>query len=60
MTNDLLNLIDKKRGNESTQFADRGTVTATYTGPYVGYISNNKIVWRNVLYIPESKEVFYP
>jgi hypothetical protein len=60
MTNDLLNLIDKKRGNESTQFADRGTVTATYTGPYVGYISNNKIVWRNVLYILESKEVFYP
>ena len=44
MTNDLLNLIDKKRGNEWIQFADRGTVTATYKDPYVGYISNNKIV----------------
>jgi len=55
MTNALSSLIDKIRCEEIIQFADGGTVTATYKGTYVGYINNNEITLRNVLYIPKFK-----
>jgi len=56
MTNALSSLIDKIRCEEIIQFADGGTVTATYIGTYVGYINNNEITLRNVLYIPKFKK----
>jgi len=55
MTNNFYTLIDKRKYNEIIQFADGNTIAGTYIGTYIGYINNNEIKSKNVLYIPEFK-----
>lgn len=55
MTNNLEILQDITKNKEDISFADGGSVTATYKGTYRGYIYNNKITLKNVLYVPSFK-----
>jgi len=56
MTNNSDTMIDKRKCNEIIQFADGDTIAVTYIGSYIGYINNNEIKLKNVLYIPEIKD----
>jgi len=55
MTNDLKSLENVVEHEEVISFADGGKVIATHKGDYLGYINDNKITLRDVLYVPAFK-----
>ena len=57
MTHNLECLHNIHKHQESISFADGGTVKSKYIGTFTRYINENKIILKNILYIPSFKEV---
>jgi len=55
MTHNKKCLHNIRKHYEIISFADGGTVRSECIGTYIGYINENKIVLKNVLYIPSFK-----
>ena len=55
MTHNLGCLHNIHKHQEIISFADGGTVKSKYIGTFTGYINENKITLKNVLYIPSFK-----
>jgi len=56
MTGDLNCLLDKKKYNKKIFFANGDFVKSKFIGTYKGYVNDNKIKLKNVLYVPEFKK----
>ena len=55
MTHNLDCLSDIQKHKERVYFADGSFVESKYIGTFIGYINENKIKFKDVLYIPEFK-----
>jgi len=56
MTGDLNCLLDKKKYNKKIFFANGDFVKSKFISTYKGYVNDNKITLKNVLYVPEFKK----
>jgi len=56
MTGNLDCLSNKRKHYKKIYFANGEHVISKYIGIYYGYINDNKITLKNVLYVPEFKK----